>query len=186
MPSTGTRQGSSATARAIGVGRGAGSARPGEALISTAARIIRWAPTSDERPEPLRGAHRSPVLDENGPSRISDLAVAEKTLLPADDHQPRQATGGRRAWSPGRPIRTDAPSVDDRRHPARPGPLAEMRRARAGQQLEPYLAQLARTHDRAALTQGIDGMRQLMSLLRPCPGEVERAPGRPGWVGFAG
>jgi DNA-binding MarR family transcriptional regulator len=134
----------------------------GEALISTAARIIRWAPTSDSDLSLSAARILARILD-NGPSRISDLAVAENSSQPTiTNHVKRLETAGlvQRRADP-----TDARAWMIDLTPRGRDRLADMRRA-MGANVEPYLEQLSE-EDRAALRRGLDVMRRLMTFQLP-------------------
>ena len=53
----------------------------GESLVSTAARVVRWAPKGDSDLS-LSAARILARLSDKGPLRISDLAVAENSSQP--------------------------------------------------------------------------------------------------------
>ena len=134
----------------------------GEALISTAARIVRWAPKG-ESDLSLSATRILARLSDRGPTRISDLASAEKSS------QPTITNHVKRLESAGLVGRESDPSdarvwmidLTTRGHER----LAEMRRT-MGTNVEPFLAQLS-DDDRAALARGIEIMRQLMTLPIP-------------------
>ncbi|HET9649082.1 MAG TPA: MarR family transcriptional regulator [Microlunatus sp.] len=135
----------------------------GEALVSTAARVIRWAPTADSDLS-LSAARILARLLDNGSSRISDLAVAENSSQPTiTNHVKRLEAAGlvARAADP-----TDARAWMIELTPRGRERLAELRRL-MGTNVEPYLAQLS-ADDRAALARGIEVMRRLM-LVQPTP-----------------
>ena len=54
----------------------------GEDLISTAARIVRWVPKEDGFNISFAAARLLARLHDNGPTRISELAVAERCSQP--------------------------------------------------------------------------------------------------------
>ena len=54
----------------------------GEELISTAARMVRWAPKDQGFHISLAAARLLARLHDNGPTRISDLATAERCSQP--------------------------------------------------------------------------------------------------------
>src|SRR5919107_6154398 len=54
----------------------------GEELISTAARMVRWAPREQGPQISLAAARLLARLNDNGPTRISDLAAAERCSQP--------------------------------------------------------------------------------------------------------
>ena len=54
----------------------------GEDLITTAARMVRWVPKSDDIMLSLAAARILARLNDSGPTRISDLAAAERSSQP--------------------------------------------------------------------------------------------------------
>ncbi len=54
----------------------------GEELISTAARMVRWVPKDQSFHISLAAARLLARLHDNGPTRISDLATAERCSQP--------------------------------------------------------------------------------------------------------
>src|SRR5215210_2591615 len=53
-----------------------------EDLITTSARMVRWAPKSDTVTLSLSAIRILARLDDNGPARIGDLAAAENSSQP--------------------------------------------------------------------------------------------------------
>jgi DNA-binding MarR family transcriptional regulator len=134
----------------------------GEALISTAARVVRWAPKGDSDLS-LSAARILARLSDKGPTRISELASAEKSSQPTiTNHVKRLESAGLvdRTADP-----TDARAWMIDLTPRGRDRLAEMRRT-MGTNVEPYLAQLS-AEDRDTLASGIAIMRQLMTLPTP-------------------
>jgi DNA-binding MarR family transcriptional regulator len=132
----------------------------GEELITTAARMVRWVPKENSFTISLAAARLLARLHDNGPTRISDLAAAERCSQPTitnhikrleaaelvDRHvDPRDA----RVWIIGL---TEAGEQQ----------LATLR-ASLGASLQPYLAAMSRK-DRKALREGIAAMRRLMGI----------------------
>jgi len=147
----------------------------GEALISTAARVVRWAPKGDSDLS-LSAARILARLSDGGPTRISELASAEKSSQPTiTNHVKRLESAGLvdRTADP-----TDARAWMIDLTPRGRDRLAEMRRT-MGTNVEPYLAQLSED-DRAALARGIAIMRQLVTVSPrdpgPPPAPVPRPP----------
>ncbi len=137
----------------------------GEELISTAARMVRWAPRDQSLHISLAAARLLARLLDNGPSRISDLAMAERCSQPTITNHVK---------------RLEAASLVAREidpHDGRvciitltePG-LAELVRMREviGAGLEPYLAGLIEP-DRKTLSDGIAVMQRLMTSNEPNP-----------------
>jgi DNA-binding MarR family transcriptional regulator len=54
----------------------------GEDLITTAARVVRWVPKENGFSISLAAARLLARLQDNGPTRISDLALTEKCSQP--------------------------------------------------------------------------------------------------------
>jgi DNA-binding MarR family transcriptional regulator len=134
----------------------------GEALVSTSARVVRWAPKGNSDLS-LSAARILARLSDQGPQRISDLAAAEKSSQPTiTNHVKRLESVGLvgRAADP-----TDARAWMIDLTPLGLQRLAELR-SMMGTNVEPYLAQLG-DEDRAALARGIEVMRQLMTLPSP-------------------
>ena len=132
----------------------------GEDLITTAARVVRWVPKDSSFTLSLAAARILARLNDNGPTRISELAVAERCSQPTiTNHIKRlEAAGfvGREADS------TDARAWIIQLTPQGQDKLAELRHS-LGTELEPYLARLSK-RDRKALREGIEAMRRLMML----------------------
>ncbi len=131
----------------------------GEELVTTAARVIRWVPT-DGFTLSLAATRLLARLQDNGPTRISDLATQERSSQPTiTNHVKRLEAAGLvaratdphdlRAWMIGL-----TPAGHER--------LAELRH-NLGTNVEPYLGQLSR-RDLKALRDGLDVMRRLMAV----------------------
>jgi DNA-binding MarR family transcriptional regulator len=134
----------------------------GKDLITTAARVVRWAP----RPRRIRlsfaAARILARINDSGPSRISDLAEQERSSQPTiTNHIKRLELAGLVERSPdARDARAWRIRVtDDGRQE-----LAEMQDA-FGTSLEPYLARLSQ-RDRKALYDGIEALRRLIAMDR--------------------
>jgi DNA-binding MarR family transcriptional regulator len=134
----------------------------GEELITTAARMVRWVPKDHGFTLSLAATRLLARLQDNGPTRISDLATAERCSQPTiTNHIKRLEASGlvnrhadpadARAWIIGL---TESGEQQ----------LAGMR-ASLGTSLQPYLAAMSRK-DRKALREGIDAMRRLMGAQR--------------------
>ena len=132
----------------------------GEELITTAARMVRWVPKEHSFTISLAAARLLARLHDNGPTRISDLAIAERCSQPTiTNHIKRLEAaqlvdrhvdpGDARAW-----IITLTETGEQQ--------LASMR-ASLGTSLQPYLAAMSR-RDRKALRDGIAAMRRLMGI----------------------
>jgi DNA-binding MarR family transcriptional regulator len=135
----------------------------GEDLVTTAARVVRWVPKRDEFQLSLAAARILARLNDNGPTRISDLATAERCSQPTiTNHVKRLEALGlvdreadprdARAWMIG--LNTAGEEQ-----------LAAIRHS-LGTSIEPYLARLTRK-DLKALREGVEVMQRLMALSRP-------------------
>jgi DNA-binding MarR family transcriptional regulator len=132
----------------------------GEELISTAARMVRWAPREQGPQISLAAARLLARLYDNGPTRISDLATAERCSQPTITNHVK---------------RLEAAALVEREvdpHDGRVCIIAltdsgagELGRIRAaiGAGLEPYLARLSEP-DRRSLADGLAVMQRLMTI----------------------
>ena len=131
----------------------------GEDLITTSARIVRWVPKSGTFTLSLAAARILARLADNGPTRISELAVAERCSQPTiTNHIKRMEAAGF--------VQRSADARDARAWmieltPAGREQLAQLRDS-LGTGVEPYLAKLSR-RDLKALKDGIEAMRRLMA-----------------------
>jgi DNA-binding MarR family transcriptional regulator len=130
----------------------------GEELITTAARMVRWVPKDPSFGISLAATRLLARLQDNGPTRISELAVAERCSQPTiTNHVKRLEAAGlvHRQVDPG-----DARAwiITLTQHGEEQ--LANMR-ASLATSLQPHLAALSRK-DRKALREGIEAMRLLM------------------------
>ena len=134
----------------------------GEELITTAARMVRWVPKEGFRIS-LAAARLLARLQDNGPTRISDLAVAERCSQPTITNHVKRLEAAQlvarevdphdgRAWI----ITLTEPGRNE---------LAAIRTA-LGVSLEPYLARLT-APDRQALSDATAVMRRLMTTQEP-------------------
>lgn len=134
--------------------------RLGQDLITTSARVVRWVPKSDGSTLSLAAARIMARLSDAGPTRISDLATAERCSQPTItnhvkrlealdlvDRQPDPRDA--RAWMIGL-------------SPAGETQLAAIRDS-LGTSMEPYLARMSR-RDLKALREGVEAMHRLMAL----------------------
>jgi DNA-binding MarR family transcriptional regulator len=136
----------------------------GEELITTAARMVRWVPKEGFHIS-LAAARLLARLHDNGPTRISDLATAERCSQPTITNHVKRLEAAHlvarevdprdgRAWI----ITLTDPGRDE---------LATIQTA-LGVSLEPYLAQLSEP-DRQALSDAVAVMRRLMTSKEPQP-----------------
>jgi len=134
----------------------------GEELITTAARVVRWVPKPTRIRLSLAAARILARLEDNGPTRISDLAGQERSSQPTiTNHVKRLESAGLVERSPDA---TDARAWQIRLTDSGHKELADMRQA-VGTSLEPYLAQMSQ-RERKALQDGINAMQRLISLDR--------------------
>jgi DNA-binding MarR family transcriptional regulator len=132
----------------------------GEELITTAARMVRWVPKENGFTISLAAARLLARLHDNGPTRIGDLAIAERCSQPTiTNHIKRlEATHLVDRHVDPRDARVWIISLTE----AGEQQLATMR-ASLGTSLQPYLAAMTRK-DRKALREGIAAMRRLMGI----------------------
>ena len=133
----------------------------GEDLVTTSARIVRWVRT-DGLTLSLSSVRILARLQDNGPSRISDLAALERSSQPTiTNHVKRLEAAGlvERSADPS-DARAWMIKLTDLGHRQ----LAQMRRS-LGNNLQPHLVELS-PRDLKALRQGIEVMRRLMSADR--------------------
>ena len=131
----------------------------GEDLITTSARVVRWVPKSTEYTLSLAAARILARLSDGGPTRISDLAHAERCSQPTvTNHIKRLEAAGlvTRSADP-----RDARAWMIELSPRGQQQLRDMRRS-LGISLEPYLARMSR-RDLQALRDGVEAMRRLMA-----------------------
>ncbi len=130
----------------------------GEILVSTAAAVVRRVPT-DGLQVSLAAARVMARISDNGPCRISDLAVQERSSQPTiTNHVKRLEAAGLVARS--------VDPTDARAWLIDLTPLGRQRlieiRGRLGTNIEPMLEQLS-ARDRKALRAGLDVMRRMVS-----------------------
>jgi DNA-binding MarR family transcriptional regulator len=137
----------------------------GEDLVTTAARVVRWAPKSSAFRLSLAAVRLLARLSDNGPTRISDLAVAENCSQPTvTNHVKKLESSGlvsrrsdprdARAWM----IELTDLGRDE---------LTRMRHS-LGESVMPMVAAMSR-RDQKALREGIEVMRRLMATEAPGP-----------------
>ena len=132
----------------------------GEDLITTSARIVRWVPKSSTFTLSLAAARILARLSDNGPTRISELAIAERCSQPTiTNHVKRLETAEL--------VARTADARDARAWMIDLTPKGreqlDVLRDSLGTEVEPYLARLSR-RDLKALREGVDAMRRLMAL----------------------
>ncbi|HEU5487073.1 MAG TPA: MarR family transcriptional regulator [Microlunatus sp.] len=130
----------------------------GELLVSTAAAVVRRVPT-DGMEISLAAARVLARIKDNGPTRISDLAVQERSSQPTiTNHVKRLEAAGlvERTLDPrdGRAWLIDLTPVGRQR-------LMDIR-AQLGTNVEPMLGKLT-ARDRKALRAGLEVMQRLIA-----------------------
>jgi DNA-binding MarR family transcriptional regulator len=130
----------------------------GEALVSTAAAVIRRVPT-DGMDVSLAAARVMARISDNGPCRISDLAVQERSSQPTiTNHVKRLEAAGL--------VERSLDARDARAWLIDLTPLGRQRlveiRTRLGANIEPLLAKLS-ARDRKALRAGLEVMRRMIA-----------------------
>jgi DNA-binding MarR family transcriptional regulator len=135
----------------------------GEDLVTTSARIVRWVPKSNSFTLSLAAARILARLNDGGPTRISELAVAERCSQPTiTNHIKRmEAAGLVDRNADARDARAWMIELTPKGHEELKG-----LRDSLGTGVEPYLAKLSR-RDLKALREGVDAMRRLMALSAP-------------------
>jgi DNA-binding MarR family transcriptional regulator len=134
----------------------------GEDLITTAARVVRWVPKENGFGISLAAARLLARLHDAGPTRISDLALAEKCSQPTITNHVKRLEAAHlvdrtadprdaRAWM----IKLTKKGYQQ----------LSLMRASIGTSLEPYLATMSK-RDIKALREGVEAMRRLMAIER--------------------
>jgi DNA-binding MarR family transcriptional regulator len=134
----------------------------GEDLISTAARMVRWVPKENGFSISLAAARLLARLHDNGPTRISELATAERCSQPTITNHVKRLEAAQlvdRAADP-RDARAWMIKLTKKGNQQ----LISMRNS-IGTSLEPYLATMSK-RDLKALREGVDAMRRLMAVER--------------------
>lgn len=132
----------------------------GEDLITTSARVVRWAPHDTPSPLSLAAGRLLARLNDAGPTRISELALAERCSQPTiTNHVKRlEASGFVERRSDPRDARAWMIGLTPRGREE----LGALRSS-ISTAVEPYLSQLSR-RDLKALREGVEAMRRLMAL----------------------
>lgn len=132
----------------------------GEDLITTSARIVRWVPKSSTFTLSLAAARILARLSDNGPTRISELAIAERCSQPTITNHVKRLEASELVARTADARDARAWMID--LTPKGREQLAVLRDS-LGTELEPYLARLSR-RDLKALREGVEAMRRLMAL----------------------
>ena len=130
----------------------------GETLVSTAAAVIRRVPT-DGMEVSLAAARVMARIQDNGPCRISDLAIQERSSQPTiTNHVKRLEAAGL--------VQRSTDPRDARAWLIDLSPLGRQRlveiRTRLGTNIEPMLEKLS-ARDRKALRAGLEVMQRMVS-----------------------
>ena len=132
----------------------------GEDLITTSARIVRWVPKSSTFTLSLAAARILARLSDNGPTRISELAIAERCSQPTITNHVKRLEAAEL-------VARTADARDARAWMIDLTPKGreqlDVLRDSLGTEVEPYLAKLSR-RDLKALREGVEAMRRLMAL----------------------
>ena len=130
----------------------------GEILVSTAAAVIRRVPT-DGMEVSLAAARVMARIQDNGPCRISDLAVQERSSQPTITNHVKRLEAAALVERTMDPRDARAWLIDL-------SPLGRQRlveiRARLGTNIEPMLETLS-ARDRKALKAGLEVMQRMVS-----------------------
>ncbi|HET9303817.1 MAG TPA: MarR family transcriptional regulator [Propionibacteriaceae bacterium] len=132
----------------------------GEDLITTAARVVRWVPKENGFSISLAAARLLARLQDNGPTRISDLALAEKCSQPTITNHVKRLEAAHL-------VERTADSRDARawmiKLTKKGNQQLSLMRASIGSSLEPYLATMSK-RDLKALRDGVGAMQRLMAV----------------------
>jgi DNA-binding MarR family transcriptional regulator len=132
----------------------------GEDLITTAARVVRWVPKENGFSISLAAARLLARLQDNGPTRISDLALAEKCSQPTITNHVKRLEAAHL-------VERTADSRDARawmiKLTKKGSQQLSLMRASIGSSLEPYLATMSK-RDLKALRDGVGAMQRLMAV----------------------
>ena len=135
----------------------------GEDLVTTSARIVRWVPKSNSFTLSLAAARILARLNDGGPTRISELAVAERCSQPTiTNHIKRMEAAG---FVDRKVDERDARAWMIELTPKGHEELKSLRDS-LGTGIEPYLAKMSR-RDLKALREGVEAMHRLMALSSP-------------------
>ena len=136
----------------------------GEELITTAARIVRWAPKDAEGfTISLAAARLLARLEDDGPTRISDLATLERCSQPTITNHIKRLEGAGLVDRSADP--RDARAWMIRLTDEGKQQLTSIRSS-IGSSIEPHLAAIGKD-DLQAIRAGIGAMQRLMTTERP-------------------
>jgi len=134
----------------------------GEDLITTAARVVRWVPKENGFTISLAAARLLARLQDNGPTRISELAVAEKCSQPTITNHVKRLEAAHLVDRTADPRDARAWMI---KLTKKGNQQLSVMRASIGTSLEPYLATMSK-RDLKALRDGIEAMQRLMAVER--------------------
>jgi DNA-binding MarR family transcriptional regulator len=132
----------------------------GEDLITTAARVVRWVPKEDGFSISLAAARLLARLHDNGPTRISDLALAEKCSQPTITNHVKRLEATHLVERTADPRDARAWMI---KLTKKGNQQLSLMRASIGTSLEPYLATMSK-RDLKALRDGVGAMQRLMAV----------------------
>ena len=132
----------------------------GEDLITTAARMVRWVPKENGFGISLAAARLLARLHDNGPTRISDLALAERCSQPTITNHVKRLEAARLVERAADPRDARAWMIKLTKKGFQ---QLDSMRASIGTTLEPYLATMSK-RDIKALRDGVEAMRRLMTV----------------------
>jgi DNA-binding MarR family transcriptional regulator len=132
----------------------------GEDLITTAARVVRWVPKENGFSISLAAARLLARLHDNGPTRISDLALAEKCSQPTITNHVKRLEATHLVERTADPRDARAWMI---KLTKKGNQQLSLMRASIGTSLEPYLATMSK-RDLKALRDGVGAMQRLMAV----------------------
>ena len=132
----------------------------GEDLITTAARVVRWVPKEEGFGISLAAARLLARLHDNGPTRISDLALAERCSQPTITNHVKRLEAAQLVDRTADPRDARAWMI---KLTKKGNQQLTLMRASLGTSLAPYLATMSK-RDLKALRDGVDAMRRLMAV----------------------
>lgn len=134
----------------------------GEDLISTAARMVRWAPKEDGFNISFAAARLLARLHDNGPTRISELALAERCSQPTITNHVKRLEAAQLVDRAADPRDARAWMI---KLTQKGNQQLTLMRDSIGTSLEPYLAEMSK-RDLKALRDGVEAMQRLMAVQR--------------------
>jgi len=132
----------------------------GEDLISTAERIVRWVPKENGFNISLAAARLLARLHDDGPTRISELATAERCSQPTITNHVKRLEAAHLVDRTADPRDARAWMI---KLTKKGNQQLSLMRDSIGTTLEPYLATMSK-RDLKALRDGVDAMRRLMAV----------------------